>query len=420
MNVNASRGSKRLRRIPICPILVLILLGSVGNQSCFSQWKMHVIDNTSRGADGVRLADFNQDGLLDIVTGWEEGGVIRVYQNPGPRSVRDPWPRVTVGKVKSPEDAVFADLDGDGSLDVVSCCEGKTKTVFVHWAPKEKGKYMVDGAWETAPIPATEKVAAWMFSLAADFDGKNGIDLLVGSKGNNASVGWLESPKNPRNLKGWKFHRIEDAGWIMSLRKVEVMKRMHFLVSDRKGPHRGVYFLSNDFGKGFDNVRWKRTDVMKGSWEYMFLDYSKASQINDANRNSESQGGVVTVATRNKKSIRFLMNKRLEVAERFEIANPQDIPNGKAIVSGDIDLDGKVDLVFSANTQAFKNKKTVGGLHWLSGRSGFRDTQPIASPKGKKYDRIELIDLDGDGDLDALTCEEAANLGVIWFENPAR
>ena len=29
-----------------------------------------------------------------------------------------------------------------------------------------------------------------------------------------------------------------------------------------------------------------------------------------------------------------------------------------------------------------------------------------------------LADLDGDGDLDAITCEEVDNLGVFWFENP--
>ena len=41
-------------------------------------WNRHTIDNTSRGADGVKLGDLNKDGLPDIVTGWEEGGVVRV------------------------------------------------------------------------------------------------------------------------------------------------------------------------------------------------------------------------------------------------------------------------------------------------------------------------------------------------------
>ena len=38
---------------------------------------------------------------------------------------------------------------------------------------------------------------------------------------------------------------------------------------------------------------------------------------------------------------------------------------------------------------------------------------------GIKFDRIELLDLDQDGDLDLLTCEERDNLGLIWYENPA-
>jgi hypothetical protein len=39
---------------------------------------------------------------------------------------------------------------------------------------------------------------------------------------------------------------------------------------------------------------------------------------------------------------------------------------------------------------------------------------------GVKHDLVELIDLDDDGDLDLLTCEEVTNLGVIWYENPAK
>ncbi len=30
------------------------------------------------------------------------------------------------------------------------------------------------------------------------------------------------------------------------------------------------------------------------------------------------------------------------------------------------------------------------------------------------------VDLDGDGDLDVITCEERDNLGVFWYENPTR
>ena len=67
-------------------------------------WKRHTIDGSSRGADGVRLADVNGDGLQDMVTGWEEGGVVRLYLNPGPKRSQRPWPGGLVESYHQPAD----------------------------------------------------------------------------------------------------------------------------------------------------------------------------------------------------------------------------------------------------------------------------------------------------------------------------
>ena len=75
----------------------------------------HTIDASSRGADGVKLGDFNGDGRPDLVTGWEEGGVVRAYAHPGPERVRLPWPQVTLGTAPNVEEAIFADLGGDSA-----------------------------------------------------------------------------------------------------------------------------------------------------------------------------------------------------------------------------------------------------------------------------------------------------------------
>ena len=90
------------------PLVMLALLVVADVLSAADKpWPRHTIDDSSRGADGVRIADVNGDGRTDLVTGWEEGGVIRVYLQPAKDEVRRKWPAVTVGKVRSPEDAVF-------------------------------------------------------------------------------------------------------------------------------------------------------------------------------------------------------------------------------------------------------------------------------------------------------------------------
>ena len=93
---------------------------------------------------------------------------------------------------------------------------------------------------------------------------------------------------------------------------------------------------------------------------------------------------------------------------------------GKAVAAGDIDLDGKLDIVFSCGMA----KEDKHGVMWIA-----YDQRPtesrwtghtISGPLGVKFDLVKLIDLDGDGDLDVLTCEEVDNLGVFWYENPTR
>ena len=91
-------------------------------------------------------------------------------------------------------------------------------------------------------------------------------------------------------------------------------------------------------------------------------------------------------------------------------ANPLDVPFGKAIRQLTDDA-----ILFTANTKADASKTDQPGV-WLKRTEG--GWQAIGSTLECKFDRMELIDLDGDGDLDMMTCEERQNLGVVWYENP--
>jgi arylsulfatase A len=402
-----------MRLLTICCLLVLATIAHADQP-----WKRHVIDDTSRGADGVRLADVNGDGLLDVATGWEEGGKVRAYRNPGPAKATMPWPKVTVGGVASPEDAVFVDLDADGATDVVSCCEGGNKSVYIHWAPKDAMAYLKDNAWKSEAIPAAAKKAAWMFALPMDIDGEHGVDLVIASKG-SGNVGWLKSPENPRNLAAWTFHPLYDAGWIMSLvaHDMDDDGDLDVLLSDRKGSSRGARWLENPGLKiAKQGKPWKTHLIGGNDREMMFLTVADLNQDGQDDVLSAVKGRGVAV---------FLGTGKTDTPWKAnEIAWPDNCGTGKGVAVGDIDLDGKNDVVFSCE-HAVNGKS---GARWLSGDTSLRSANGVAKwtdheisgPTGIKFDRIELLDVDGDGDLDMMTCEERELNAVIWYENPTR
>ena len=101
------------------------------------------------------------------------------------------------------------------------------------------------------------------------------------------------------------------------------------------------------------------------------------------------------------------------------LALPANAGGAKAVAPGDLDGDGRVDLAFTCEDA----KAGKSGVMYLAGDSAGASAwtaREISGADGVKHDLVELLDLDGDGDLDVLTCEEVRNLGVFWYENPLR
>ncbi len=396
---------------------------SKSTPSRWKPWQCHIIDDSSQGADGVKLADVSRDGLMDIVTGWEEGEITRVYLNPGHSKAKEKWPAVTVGETRSVEDGVFVNLDGDGAIDVVSCCEGQTRTVFVSWAPKEKEDFMSPYKWKQQAIPASGDMMQWMFCVPMQVDGENGIDIIAAGKGENAQIGWFESPKNPRCLASYKWHSISDAGWIMSLilSDMDGDGNIDVVTSDRFGKMRGCRWLENPgYGPG-QHRKWKNHFIGGVEQEVMFM------TIADLDKDGLED---VLAATKGQENQQILYFRRLDKTgiswEEQVIPFPEGTGTGKGVAVGDIDKDGRQDIVFSCENAG--NGKS--GVMWISYNNKVSDAKWIAHEvsgrPGIKFDRLELLDLDGDSYLDILTCEESAKdktgkkrgIGVFWYENP--
>lgn len=382
----------------------LVLCGALHVVAAES-WVRHTVDDSSRGADGVRLADVNSDGWPDVVTGWEEGGVIRIYRHPGPEAVNTHWPSVTVGRVNSPEDAVFVDLDGNGLVDVVSCCEGRTRRVFAHYAPEQEERYWDADAWTTTALTDDAGRQMWMFCTPLESPDPS-LSLIIGSKGNNGSISRLVHAGS-RESSALPLKRLCDAGWIMSLRRVDMDGDGDddVLFSDRKGSSRGLGWLEQPGDP--DRGPWPLRMIGGTGQEVMFLDFA------DLDADGENE---VVAATR---SSGILICRRSAAKDSWQtrtVPMPRNTGTGKAVRVADVDQDGRADLVVSC-------EQAVGlhGVFWMSSdATADRWTmRPISgNVHGVKFDRMEVLDLDDDGDLDVMTCEERDNLGVIWYENP--
>jgi hypothetical protein len=397
-------------------------------------WKMHSIDNYFTngkliGADGTRLGDINGDGLPDIATGWEGGSATRVYINPGPEKAKDPWPAVTVSSLSGDvEDAFFVDLDGDGTLDVVSSCEGKTRRIFVSWGPKDKAELLNPEAWKTEEIPAATMVTRWMFGVPMDVDGKNGMDLIIGGKEKNPLIALFLSPENPRDLAAWKMVKIADCDWVMDMKRKDMDGDgdEDILYTDRAT----LSWLEYPGKDGDIEQPWKQHVL----WTRTGAPHSLFTTEVDVD--GDGLEDIICPLSQKIEDNRLLFCKRLD-ASGLKWASYTWGPYVdwfKALAVGDIDMNGTLDLVFTAGGASRIIPENDSGTIWVEIGPGLPDApkltfHDISGSPGGKYDLVVLLDLDGDGDLDVLTSEEAQKiadhkynegLGVFWYENPTK
>lgn len=384
--------------LPCTTLLLFIGFSAYAQQS----WRMHTIDSTSFGADGTKLCHVNGDHFSDIICGWEQGNVARLYLNPANNELNWPFVEVPAPQV---EDALVADLDADGFADIITLSEGAHQRITFHWAPADKVKYAQSDHWQSVDVPCTMGSTRWMFGLAMDLDGKNGLDLVVGSKDPKATLGWLEAPADPRDVTAWQYHEISPAGWIMSIlpQDMDGDGLVDILISDRYGERRGVRWLKNPGSSPKLEAHWENHGIGLEDGEPMFLAMATDHEIYASDltlgllhfkQNTEGQWQADTIAYP-------------------EMAGSR----GKAVGIGDLNLDGVDDRVLS-----FEGAEDTYGVIWQDGKN--HQYYPVSSLLGIKYDLVVLIDMDQDGDLDVLTSEENNNnatvggLGVIWYENP--
>lgn len=358
------------------------------------KWVAHTLVDHIIHGHSLEVADIDGDGNLDLMLG-EMGSWSGRVNNPTARVVvffgdgAGKFRSQVVNMGQGVHECRVADLDGDGDLDIFA-------KPFRHHAPRLV-VWMNEG-----PVSAPLALDKWerhliddmlpgkakrLFVDAVDLDGDGKRDLVSGGM-------WH---RNPGQLRGtWEKRTIGD-GFLNFATAYDFDRDGDIDLLGTTSEFQGNQFaLALNDGRGGFTVR---KDLPAGTGDFL--------QGVTTARLQNNMNAVVLSWHKNTSGLEALVFS--DDASKWELKILSPFSRNEQVTVGDIDRDSGADLLL--------------GDHWLR-NTGTDWTQhemgkvSDLNPKAE-VDRNKLVDINGDGWLDAVVSLEL-DTHVVWFEHPGK
>ncbi|MDV6031504.1 MAG: prolyl oligopeptidase family serine peptidase [Phycisphaera sp. RhM] len=314
----------------------------------------------------------------------------RDQSNPGVGSSTEWRKHIVVSDATSMiNSAVSNDFDNDGSIDILSSCDGRAVLLKgPDWNPRT---IYVFGEGRSRNKPRTNCIHSCLMDIDQDGD----LDFCD----SNNTVFWLECPDDPFANKHWVYRNVDD----------EILGTHCLITGDVNQDGRPDIWCAAKGGEGFPGGEWfawwEQPSDATDLWTKHVLSAYQPGATNIHPVRVDQDQHVDFVATRgHDQGVLWFKGPDFEA---FEIDSGIRGPHCLATV--DLDGDGDIDI-------ATCGRDVDGVAVWYENSGDGQFTKHRIGVDQGAYD-IRATDMDGDGDLDLLIAGHTSR-NIVWFENP--
>ncbi len=356
-----------------------------------------VISTSASGATSVVAADLDKDGDLDVLSASAGDNKVAWYENrltDGVNNDFNPTQKVISTAASGAQSVFVADVDGDGDLDALSASSGDNE---VAWYENR----LTDGVnndFNPTQMLITSGASGARSVFALDFDGDGDVDVLSASGGDD-DIDWYE------NLNG--------AGTSWTTRTVfgTASNAAGVLAADLDGdgdPDVASASENDDTLAWYENETIHRSAVFPDRIVITTLANS-ARSVFGADLDMDGDLDAVSASSVDDEVAWY---ENTDGAGTF---GAQNIIDGDAngamdVLAADVDGDGDPDVL-----AAIPNDDDVAWYENTDGAGTF-GTANLISSSADGAQAVHVADIDDDGDLDAMSANSADNT-IFWYES---